>query len=132
MKDPQGEAERWLSQAEYDLEAARYNAGGGFHSVACFHAQQAAEKALKALLYARGERIVTGHSVSVLGKRCAGYEAEFASLTSRIGRLDRFYIPTRYPNALPGGVPGEEYDETDSEKAISLAAEALEMVKKYL
>ncbi|MGA9347557.1 MAG: HEPN domain-containing protein [Anaerolineae bacterium] len=39
MKDPKGEAERWLKQAEYDLRAAEHNADGAFYSIACFNAQ---------------------------------------------------------------------------------------------
>lgn len=46
MKDPKSEAERWFKQAEYDLRAAEHNAGGEFYSIACFNAQQAAEKSL--------------------------------------------------------------------------------------
>ena len=54
-----------------DLRAARYNREGGFHAVACFQAQQAGEKALKASLFARGERVVLGHSIAELGQPCA-------------------------------------------------------------
>jgi HEPN domain-containing protein len=50
------EAERWFRQAFYDLQAARWNLEGGFFSTVCFLAQQSGEKALKALLYAKGGR----------------------------------------------------------------------------
>jgi HEPN domain-containing protein len=53
-------------------------------------------------------------------------------MTSRVGKLDRFYIPTRYPNGLPGGVPAEVYDEQDAEGAIALANEVLKLVEQYL
>ncbi|MBC8249509.1 MAG: HEPN domain-containing protein [Anaerolineales bacterium] len=42
------------------------------------------------------------------------------------------YIPTRYPNALPGGVPAEVYDEEDATGAIALASKVLAMVRKGL
>ncbi len=132
MKDPKGEAERWLKQAEYDLRAAEHNADGEYYSIACFSAQQAAEKALKAFLFAQGERVVVGHSVAELSRRCREYEKSFADLAGSAGKLDRFYIPTRYPNALPGGVPAEVYDEQDAAEAISLASEVLAMVRKGL
>jgi HEPN domain-containing protein len=51
MKDPVAEAARWLKQAQYDLEVAKYNAEGQFYATACFSAQQSAEKALKAFLF---------------------------------------------------------------------------------
>jgi len=50
-----GEARRWLGQALHDRDAARLNRDHGFHEHACFVAQQSAEKALKAFLYARGQ-----------------------------------------------------------------------------
>ena len=132
MKDPKGEAERWLKQAEYDLRGAAHNADGEFYSIACFNAQQAAEKSLKAFLFAQGERVVLGHSVSELCRRCEEYEESFADLAGLVGKLDRFYIPTRYPNALPGGVPAEVYDEEDATGAIALASKVLAMVRRGL
>ena len=58
------EGQRWLSQAMEDLKwAKRLAEEGGWH-IACFLAQQIAEKALKAFLYSRGEEIVVGNSVS--------------------------------------------------------------------
>jgi HEPN domain-containing protein len=130
MKDPRGEAERWLKQAAYDLRAAEHNADGEYYSVACFNAQQAAEKSLKAFLFAQGERVVLGHSVGELCRRCAEYEESFADLAGSASKLDRLYIPTRYPNALPGGVPAEIYDEEDATGAIALASKVLAMVSK--
>ena len=35
------------------------------------------------------------------------------------GILDQYYVPTRYPNALPGGVPFETYGRDQAEKAVS-------------
>jgi HEPN domain-containing protein len=34
---------------------------------------------------------------------------------------DRFYIPTRYPNGLPAGVPHAYFSEEDAIKAIEAA-----------
>jgi HEPN domain-containing protein len=48
-------ARRWWRQARRDLESATINADHARHEVACFLSQQAAEKALKAFLYAQGE-----------------------------------------------------------------------------
>ncbi len=46
----------WLRQAEHDLETARANAKAGAYDWACFIAQQAAVKPLKALiLYHSGQ-----------------------------------------------------------------------------
>jgi HEPN domain-containing protein len=69
MRDPKAECARWLSQADNDLAFARYASEGRFFHQACFHAQQAAEKALKAVHYNDGARAVLGHSaVGLLAK----------------------------------------------------------------
>jgi len=132
MKDPKGEAARWLAQAEYDLRAAQENNKSKLYSYACFISQQAGEKALKAFLYGEGEREVLGHSVVVLCKRAAKFQKEFNFLVSHAARLDRFYIPTRYPNGLPGGIPAETYEQQDAESALASAKEILSLVKKHL
>ncbi len=44
----------WMRQAESDAAVAKLNAEQGFHSQACYHAGQAAEKALKALIVEAG------------------------------------------------------------------------------
>jgi HEPN domain-containing protein len=129
MQDP-NEWQRWIKQAEYDSETATYNFQGGFHALACFLAQQTAEKALKAFLYAQGERAVLGHSVADLCKRCAQVNHAFQPLIADVGKLDRFYVPTRYPNGLPGGVPAETYDAADSVAALGLANQVLSLVRQ--
>ena len=45
---PEAQGLRWLTQAGQDLEAARILAASGHCNLACFHAQQGAEKAAKA------------------------------------------------------------------------------------
>ncbi|MGA9347556.1 MAG: HEPN domain-containing protein [Anaerolineae bacterium] len=76
--------------------------------------------------------MVLGHSVGELCRRCGEYEKDFADLAALASKLDRFYIPTRYPNALPGGVPAEVYDEEDATGAIALASKVLATVRKGL
>jgi HEPN domain-containing protein/predicted nucleotidyltransferase len=124
-RGPVAEAERWLAQSQYELNVARHSSEGGFYAATCFYTHQAAEKALKAYLYATGERRVTGHSVHELVQQCAIQNEAFREILPRISKLDRFYIQTRYPNALPGGVPAESFDQEDADFALAGAAEAL-------
>jgi HEPN domain-containing protein len=49
MNAPHLEARRWFQEAQADLAVVRTLRGAGHHAAACFHSQQAAEKALKAL-----------------------------------------------------------------------------------
>jgi HEPN domain-containing protein len=99
MKEPNREAGRWLRQAEYDLRSARHSSEGDFHAAACFQAQQAVEKALKAYLYAQGERLVLGHSVAELSARCARVDERFSALAEGCWRVATF------PLAIPMGYP---------------------------
>ncbi|MFN3595358.1 MAG: HEPN domain-containing protein [Thiobacillaceae bacterium] len=46
--------------------------------------------------------------------------------------LDRFYIPTRYPNGFAQGVPGEYFLDRDAEEAIGHAERILEFVRGRL
>ena len=46
--------------------------------------------------------------------------------------LDRFYIPTRYPNGLPELTPAEAYLEEDAEECIQQAGKILVAVKSLL
>ncbi len=132
MKDPKGEAARWLAQAEYDLGAAHTNSDNQLFAYACFISQQAAEKAIKAFLYARGLRQVFGHSVADLCRQAARFDKHFVSLGVQTSKLDRMYIPTRYPNGLPGGIPAEEFDQEDASESLALAHQVVDLVKKLI
>ena len=57
MNAPHLEARRWFHEAQADLAVVRTLRGAGHHAAACFYSQQAAEQALKALLYAPGSPV---------------------------------------------------------------------------
>ncbi len=113
------EAQRWLKQAMHDRDAARLNRDHAFYEHACFLAQQSAEKALKAFLYARGEGPVLGHSTLSLAFECAAFEETFSSLQDGCRRLDQLYIPTRYPNGLPDNIPHDFYNQGLADQALA-------------
>ncbi|MDW7977632.1 MAG: HEPN domain-containing protein, partial [Candidatus Caldarchaeum sp.] len=60
------EGMRWFEQAEADLKTARDCLEDGNYYAAAFFSQQAAEKALKGLLYSKGYRALITHSVAEL------------------------------------------------------------------
>ena len=123
---PSAEAERWLAQARSEIAFARVGLREGFHSQACFHCQQSAEMALKALHYLGGARLVIGHSLVELLSSLADTHPALAALRGAAARLDQLYIPTRYPNGLPGGVPAEVFSEEQAAEAIAQAAQFIE------
>lgn len=126
------EALRWLQTAEQDLRAARWNLDGEFYNTACFQAQQAAEKSLKSFLLAQGERHVRGHSAVELLRRCMTYDRRFEALLADCRVLDRHYLPTRYPDALPDATPYDVFGMEDAADAISRAERILQAVRASL
>lgn len=132
MKSPESESRRWFEQAKYDLKTARWNLEGDLFAPACFWAQQSAEKAVKAFLYSQGERIIIGHSVAELLEKAKIYDKNFKTLIPLGIILDRFYIPTRYPNGLPGGIPAYTYKKKDALEAIRMAQKILDFISNKL
>jgi HEPN domain-containing protein len=102
MRDERGEAERWLRQAENDLEFGRLALREGYFAQACFIAQQTAEKGVKAIAYGAGHRTVLGHSLVELTDRQREQVPDLASLREIAGILDQYYVPTRYPERARG------------------------------
>lgn len=128
----EAEGRRWLDQAAEDLRWAEHLAREGGWHIACFLAQQVAEKALKAFLYAQGEEIVLGQSVDRLAAAATRYAPELDELARRWRVLDGYYIPTRYPNGLPDGIPARVYGPEAARSAVDLAAEAVTWVRDRL
>ncbi|MCL8208870.1 MAG: HEPN domain-containing protein [Actinomycetia bacterium] len=107
-----------MEQAALDLDAAEDVQSSHPH-VACFLAQQAAEKAVKALLYAQGADKKTGHSISDLLTRIRGAE-DLISASDALA-LDLLSQATRYPDALQGGVPAKLFTATQAAEALDRA-----------
>jgi len=125
-------AERWIKQAEADLKAARTSLGGGSFEWACFQSQQAAEKALKALIYSKGLTSIMTHSIKQLVHECIQLGFSMDAHRKAAKRLDTFYIPTRYPNGLASDqAPADYYDREDAEQCISFAQSILDDAKKF-
>jgi HEPN domain-containing protein len=117
----------WWAQAERDLRAARTLAERQLYEWACFAAQQAAEKAVKAAIQARGGEL-RGHAVR---RGLQALEAPVALVEAGV-RLDRLYIPTRYPDVLDQGSPGEVYLAADADTALKDAEAVLEWCRDQL
>ena len=92
------EAERWLATARDDYRAAETMLQSGMFAHAGFLAQQAAEKAVKALHFSL-DMDPWGHSILRLVEDLA--PGHLQGLKPQAIALDKLYIPTRYPDALP-------------------------------
>jgi HEPN domain-containing protein len=120
----------WFDEALDDYAAALDLYRAGRYSKACFFAHQASEKALKALMIKKLRRYKHTHSVLELLREVSGVVRVDESLFRKADILDRFYVPTRYPNAWPSGAPHTHYDKEDAELALSYAREVIELVKR--
>jgi HEPN domain-containing protein len=115
------------------MEVVHTLASAGHYAAACFFSQQVAEKALKAVLYDQGSRVVLGHSVRELVRQCEDADSAFSGLGSEGALLDQFYIPTRYPNGLPSPtVPSEMYTTSQAQAAREAAEHVLSVVEAFL
>ncbi|MEZ0343668.1 MAG: HEPN domain-containing protein [Caldimicrobium sp.] len=126
-------AKKWLKQAEYDLEDAKKAKDWKSYYLSCFLSQQAAEKALKAYLYYAGVEIVWEHSVGALCKEAIKFDSTFEKVLSEARALDKYYIPTRCPDALPEeSVPSEVYEENDALNTLVKAEKIFSLVKEKI
>jgi len=129
LKAPRTEALRWLRQAENDLEYARLGAREGFNAQVCFLCQQICEKALKSIHYgAMAKRMVLGHSLVELAQPLKLDEA----LRAKLSVIDQYYIPTRYPNGLPGAAPYEVYTSKQARDALATCEAVIELARARL
>lgn len=122
-------ADDWYTQAERDLEQARSSRHDERHEWACFAAQQAAEKAVKALHLHLGQD-AWGH---VVARLLTELPIDVPDLLIEQGRvLDTFYVATRYANGHVEGAPFEHYGTLQSEEAIRYAGEILEFARSQM
>lgn len=124
-------ARDWFNQAMRDLEQAEDSRRAGRHEWACFAAQQAAEKAVKALHLHLGQE-AWGHVVARLLQELPETTLVPGELVEKGRVLDSFYIPPRYPNSHPEGAPFEHYGPLQSEEAIRYAREILEFARSQM
>lgn len=133
-KKREEEAINWFSQAKYDFKAARWNLEGGFYNTVCFLSQQAAEKALKAIIYYAGlsrKKILT-HSVFELLQTSQKILPALTNYLDGARELDLHYIPSRYPNGLVSGYPHQFYGKNTASSALVSAEKIIHAIENYL
>ncbi|HEC38664.1 hypothetical protein LCGC14_0553380 [marine sediment metagenome] len=135
MKKPKKEeAVRWFTHAKDEFNDADDLRIRERFYLALFHFQQASEKALKSYLYLKVKsiEIFYTHSINDLLNMSIEFDPDFKEITSS-KKLDQYYIPTRYPNALPGGIPSRYYDDPEeAENAMKLAKKLIDLVENKL
>lgn len=126
--DPERDADRWIQKAESDLRTASHTLtlteDCPYGSV-CFHAQQGAEKYLKALLVARGVRFPKTHDSVLLAKLTPG-PRRLELAVSDLELLSRYSFEGRYPGDW------EPFDRAEAQRALVLAQREKEQVLRAL
>lgn len=114
-----------MNQAQGDLAHARNDLDSGFYDWACFSAQQAAEKAAKAVLFGQGA-VPWGHSVSDLVEEIGRATPVAVEIVDAALDLDKAYIASRYPDAHPSGAPRARYTRQEAERLVGHAERVIE------
>ncbi len=116
---------RDLDGTEILFEKDRYH-------LACYLAQQTAEKALKAFLAGHSKKVPHIHELDELHKRCLALNSSFQSIIQHCLYLNIFYNPVRYPEAEPGILPEGFPTREQTESALRKAKEVLSFVRRRL
>jgi HEPN domain-containing protein len=122
--------DRWLAFAWEDLRVAEIVLDERIYNQVCFHAQQCVEKALKGALAHRGHVPPRTHSITDLLSLLP--PEWLIDLRDDLVGLDDYYIPTRYPDALPGMLPEGLPGRDEAEEALALARVVLERINESL
>ena len=113
----------WQEKARRDLATARMglDAPEPLTDIACFHAQQAAEKYLKAFLLLHGVDFPRSHVLEALVLLAAEKDRSFAQLQADAASLTPYAVEARYPEF-------EEPQLEDARAALSSAEKIAQLV----
>jgi len=117
--------QKWLKFALDDLSWTKANLREQVWYGACFTAQQAAEKALKAYLISQEKNIKKIHDLRALLEECIKIDHSFELLRSACSTLNTYYAPTRYPDIAEF----TNFTKEKAKEAYILAGKIVEFVK---
>ena len=135
--NPEDEYKLWLSYAKDDFDVAEYVNNGPFHpkpyNIICYHYQQAAEKAAKALVvyYKRPGGMAKKHDVDFQLNQIKNIIKDdkgiaiSEDLMNMASDISIYASEPRYPNEVPS-------DESDVVKARKYCITIMDWVKKVI
>ncbi|MGH2523188.1 MAG: HEPN domain-containing protein [Anaerolineales bacterium] len=124
--------QQWLDKAAEDLVVAKLVQAEGHLAHVCFLSQQCIEKALKAYLLHTTNSYPRTHKLVDLLNECAPSNSAFSNFLSDCIVVDQYYIPTRYPDGVPGSLAGGSPGETEAQEALDAAERILHFVTSQL
>ena len=130
MKPPKnvpGSAKEWMDHAQSDLAFAKLAAGNQniLATQICFHAQQSAEKAIKAVLRSRNIDFPLTHDLDVLLELAEKASLSIPTDVQKAGELTPYAVEARYPS-------GTDSHESDVQSSIQLAEAILNWAAKSI
>jgi HEPN domain-containing protein len=105
---PPNDPREWLNRARSNLVLARKTSADVYIEDNCFDAQQAAEKAIKAVFIHRGRNFPYIHNLEDLLRRLERDGLKVPKYVHMAHELTRFAAETRYPGAA-GSLSKREY-----------------------
>ena len=123
-----GSPREWLNHAESDLRLAKLAANDPYiiGSQVCFHAQQAAEKSIKAALLFRGIEFPLTHDIEELLKLAEDQGVIIPEEVQEADHLTPYAVETRYPGYL------QEITGDDVSNALRIAEQTVSWAKGFL
>lgn len=119
---------KWLDLAKQDLVWTKANIDQKIWYGACFTAQQAGEKALKAYLINKGQKLPRIHDLGALLEGCAKFDGSFEALRNECATLAGYYAPTRYPDVAEY----IDFTESRANEALVFAQKIVDFVQDRL
>ncbi len=124
---PPDDPREWLNRARSNLAYAKAEIPGVYYEERCFQAQQAAEKALKAVCLKRGILFPRTHNLVELIRTLEEHRISIPPPVRDAAGLTDYAVQTRYPGfAEP--ITEEEYRAATTQ-AENVVAWAIEQVK---
>jgi HEPN domain-containing protein len=123
------DARAWLAKADLDLRAADLELAtpeAGLWGDVAFHAQQAAEKSLKAFLALHDEPFRKTHSIEEIGRACAAIDASLEDLVDGAAPLTEYAWKFRYPG------DASEPSREEAERAVAVARRLVQAIRERL
>jgi len=124
--------ERWLSKAREDLAVAKICLKEHFFNQVCFHAQQTAEKAIKAWITACDQTYPKSHDLLRLAAHLPQIQSVLSEELRNLQFLNQFYVPARYPDAPAGNLPEGMPNLEQTQKALQTAEEILRIAERNI
>jgi len=121
---PPDDPREWLNRARSNLMVARAEGPAIYLEDLCFNAQQAAEKAIKALLIQHNVEFPYVHDLAELLTLLEQAGLEIPESVRQAERLTRFAVFTRYPGLAPPISPEESHEALALAEAVVHWAEA--------